>query len=129
MINVKVTNRNFVFKMHVVLRPITTKNCNNVDGDDNSQVIQMSDNKEEMEHNTVPEISSNEFRKILINWFENQGITTELRTHLRHQMVLTLQNTQLGRKLSNVYSRLTPKTEFRNTRRKYITSEFEINDT
>lgn len=71
----------------------------------------MIDSNEEMENNTVPEMSSNEFRKILINWFENQGITTELRTHLRHQMVLTLQNTHLGRQISDVHPRLTPKTE------------------
>ncbi|PNF21738.1 hypothetical protein B7P43_G10351, partial [Cryptotermes secundus] len=55
-------------------------------------------------------LSAAEFQRRLYNWFENQGLLDELRTHLRQQMTTALRVTSLRPSPSrHLKSRLSPK--------------------
>ncbi|KAK4887666.1 hypothetical protein RN001_003937 [Aquatica leii] len=48
-------------------------------------------------HNDMPnELSSEEFQKYLYGWFQDRGLLTELRAHLRKQMVNVLKDSAMG---------------------------------
>lgn len=48
----------------------------------------------------VGEMSAEEFQRTLLRWFEEHGVVSELRTHLRRNMVDILHNTPLGQSVS-----------------------------
>lgn len=54
----------------------------------------MKSRKEEKEK----ECTQTKFQEELDKWFQSHGILSDLRSHLRHLMVLALQNTQAGMK-------------------------------
>lgn len=56
------------------------------------------------------QMSAEEFRRTLITWFEDRGLLSELRTHLRRQMIGMLKDTTLGQTISNTNSKVSPKT-------------------
>ncbi|XP_067000359.2 centriole and centriolar satellite protein ofd1 isoform X2 [Anabrus simplex] len=56
----------------------------------------MAQNSHSLSPNGHSELSAEEFQKKLLDWFEDRGILSELRSHLRHQMVAALKDTKLG---------------------------------
>lgn len=51
-------------------------------------------------NNEVSALSAEEFQRTLLRWFEEHGVVSDLRTHLRRNMVGILHNTPLGQSVS-----------------------------
>lgn len=51
--------------------------------------------------NECRDLSQAQFQEELDRWFQRRGIISDLRSHLRHLMVMALQNTQIGPKSSD----------------------------
>lgn len=42
-------------------------------------------------------MTTDEFQSKLYVWFEEKGVLSDLRTHLRHQMINALKTTEIGK--------------------------------
>ncbi|XP_017783758.1 PREDICTED: oral-facial-digital syndrome 1 protein-like [Nicrophorus vespilloides] len=56
-------------------------------------------------------LSQDDFHRLLYDYFEDKGILTDLRAHLRTQMIKILKDTSLGTVITNKHKEISPKSQ------------------
>lgn len=80
----------------------------------------MTENKENMKptvlqtEDAINEMSAEQFQRTLLNWFEDRGVVSDLRAHLRRHMIQILKDTTLGQTVTQKQTSLSPKAQIVN---------------